>query len=103
METKLTPSEQEDLKQSQHLLDLARNKGWQEVLRPWLQSKVQTSWLDPRKAGSDEELLYQYKVAWGFAQAADEILKFVESAKDKVDFYLKKERGEVTNKFSIGK
>ena len=65
---------------------------------PYLQSKINHSWVDPRKVKSDKDLLYQYKTAWAFAQAAEEILAFVQEAEETGKKLLAKQRGEDKDK-----
>lgn len=72
--------------------------GWQEVFQPWLEDKIKHSWVDPRKAKSDKDLLYQYKTAWAFAQAAEEILSFVQKLQEEAEHLTKKEKGELVDK-----
>lgn len=68
------------------------------MFQPWLEDKIKHSWVDPRKAKSDKDLLYQYKTAWAFAQAAEEILAFVQKMQEEAEALTKKEKGEVENK-----
>jgi len=46
----------------------------------------------------DKKLLYQYKLAWAFAKAAEEILSFVQEAEVTGTKLLKKQRGEEIDK-----
>lgn len=73
------------------------------MLKPYLEGKIKTSFIDPRKFKSDEDYSFACKVAWGWAQASDEILRFIDEAKDRAEYLKKKERGEIVDKFSIGK
>lgn len=68
------------------------------MLRPFLEDKINHSWVDPRKTTSDEDLLFQYKTAWAFAQAADGVLGFVDQMIEESEGLTKKEKGEVVNK-----
>lgn len=65
------------------------------MLKPWLESKIRHSWLDPRKFNSVEEFKYAYDAAWGFAQAAEEILAYVEQVQMDSEQLTKKEKGEI--------
>jgi len=67
-----------------------------------LELKSRNSWVDPRKVKDQSDFFYEYVVAWGFAQASDEILQFVEEMKGKRDFLLAKKEGKEVNKFNIG-
>ncbi len=64
-------------------------------------NKLKTSWVDPRKFKNDEEYSFAMKVAWGFAQASQEIIDYVENSKNVIETLNKKDKGEVS-KFSIG-
>lgn len=68
------------------------------MLRPYLEDKINHSWVDPRSAESDEDLLYRYKVAWAFAQAAEQILAFLDQMVEQEKGLTAKEKGEVVNK-----
>lgn len=72
---------------------MVNSKGFQQVLRPWLESKITNSWLDPREAKSQDEFVRQYNVAWGMSQAADQILKFVDDKVAHAKFLEDKEDG----------
>jgi hypothetical protein len=65
---------------------------------PYLQSKINHSWVDPRKVKSDKDLLYQYKTAWAFAQAAEEIIAFIEEADQTGKKLVAKQKGEEVDK-----
>ena len=103
MEVKLSVQEEQALAQSRLLSELAQGQGYKEVLQPYLEDRICHSWLDPRKAKDEKEFLYQYAVAWGFAQAATEIKQFIEEAVNQVSYLEKKQKGEIVNKFAIGK
>jgi hypothetical protein len=68
------------------------------VFLPYLKTKINHSWVDPRTAKSDKDLLYQYKTAWAFAKAAEEILAFVQEAQETGEKLVKKQRGEEIDK-----
>ena len=70
---------------------------------PWLEAKIKHSWLDPRKAKGTEEFFYEYVTSWGWAQAAQEIIEWVEKMKGQKEYLEKKKKGEITNNFAIGK
>lgn len=69
-----------------------------EVVKPWVESKITNSWVDPFKAESDEKLLYQYKLAWAWAKAAQEFLDYLNRSVEEAEALTKKEKGEVTDK-----
>lgn len=95
MKVKLTTEEEQLQKQGYQLKEMADLPGWRDLLRPWLQDKINHSWLDPRKVKDDETLLYEYKVAWAFAQAAQEILDYIQKGIEEAEYLTKKERGEI--------
>lgn len=70
------------------------------MLRPYLEGKINHSWVDPRSAESDEDLLYRYKVAWAFAQASEQLLSFIDSMIEQEKGLTAKEKGEVVNKLA---
>lgn len=72
------------------------------MLKPWLEDKINHSWVDPIDAGSDTKLLYQYKTAWAFAKAASEILAFIEKMKLEEEGLTKKEKDEIIDKLRKG-
>jgi len=80
---------------------MSETEGWEQVFKPWLEDKIKHSWLDPRKASDWEKFKYEYIVAWGFSQAASEILDFVkiqiETAKE-----LEKKKRKAEDNFAIG-
>ena len=94
---KLSPEESKVQQQGQWVQELTQMPGWKEVLRPWLEDKIRHAWVDPRKVKSDQDLLYEYKVAWAFARASEEILQFVEKVIDEASHLTKKEKGEITD------
>ena len=53
--------------------------------------------MDPRAFKSEDEFLRAYNVAWGFAQAAEQILAFVSKNIEEAEAITKKEKGEVKN------
>ena len=94
----LSPEDLKALQQARQIKELVASSGWQEVLLPHLQDRLRHLWVDPRKVNSDETLLYEYKVAWAFAQAAEEILGFVKEMEETFDYLTKKQNGEVIDK-----
>ena len=72
------------------------------MLKPWLEAKINNSWVDPRAAESDEDLLYRYKVAWAFAQAAQQIIDYAEGLTEESEALTDKEEGKTTNKLREG-
>lgn len=90
----LTPQEEQLLHQARQVKELTQLPGWSQVLLPYLQSKLHNSWVDPRKAASGDDLMYQYIVSWGFAKASEELVTYIQSMVDTVDALEKKEKGD---------
>lgn len=63
---------------------------------------VSHSWVDPRNVKSDKKLLYEYRLAWARAMAAQEILDFVQKSIEDAEHLTKKERGEIEDKLRSG-
>jgi hypothetical protein len=99
---KLTQQEELARKQGNLLKELTECKGWQEVLRPWLEDKIQHSWVDPRQVQSDQELAFRYKTAWAWADAANGILQFIDKMIEESVYYTKKEKDEIKNPLREG-
>ena len=100
---KLNKEEKESLKQGEELMQLYNSPGWQEVLKPWLEAKLHNSWLDPRKVKAQDKFFYEYVVSWGFAQASNELLNFMEQKKGEVQALRDKKSGVIKKDFKIGK
>lgn len=72
------------------------------MLRPWLEDKIKHSWVDPRSFNTNEEFIRAYNVAWGFSQAADQILGFIDQMIEEAEGLTKKEQGEIKDKLKEG-
>ncbi len=81
---------------------MSQTPGWQEVLRPLLESKVKHSWVDPRKARSIKKFFYEYSVAWGFATAAQEILDWIDGQIALAKKLQEKQRKGEVKSYAIG-
>jgi len=90
------------LRQGELLLDLVDQPGWQEVLKPFLEQAIRHKWLDPREVKDKEEFFYRYAAGWGLAQAAQEILNFIEDKKSEVRLLREKKEGKIPD-FKIGR
>ena len=98
----LDQQEQETLKQGLLLKEMVATKGWQEIFQPYLKLKLQHSWLDPRQVQDREKFFYQYVTGWGFAQAAQEILDYLEKTLSQTEYLLKKSQGEIEPEIRLG-
>jgi len=61
-----------------------------------LEDKIRHSWVDPRQFKSDSEYAYAEKVAWASANAAQEIIDYIENAPNEVKRMESKKKGEET-------
>ncbi len=68
--------------------------GWAEVFRPWLESKINNSWIDPRDPSfkSQEDFIRAYNTAWSFARAAEDILAYTDKLIEEAEGITKKEK-----------
>src|SRR4030042_4723230 len=98
----LTSQKEEAPKQAHVVASMASQPGWAQVLKPHLESKIQHLWLDPREVSDKETFWYRYVTAWGFSQAAREILRLVEGYVQQAETLEKKRKGELKDKFQIG-
>ena len=99
----LSQEEQESLGLAQLVAEMRKTRGWQEIVEPWLKTKFSNSWLDPRNSKDQTEFFYQYSTAWAFAQAVTEIFRYLDETQAKADYLIKKQKGELVDKFAIGK
>ena len=96
---KLTPQEQEALKQGDHLRELVNLKGWGEIIKPYLEGYLHHSWVNPRECKDVKEFGWQELQRADYAQFVKEFLAWVEGQIEAADFLRKKERGEVKDDF----
>ena len=73
-----------------------------EVLKPLLLGKLQTSWVDPSGDKDRERILDDYLIAWGAAQAAQEILDLEKIMESKHEGLVIKSEGKEVDNFRIG-
>jgi hypothetical protein len=81
---------------------MANSQGFKRVLRPWLEDKINHTWLDPREARDNEDFKRRYELAWALAQSADQILKFVDDEVAHAIHLEKKEAGKGEAPIRIG-
>lgn len=72
------------------------------MVKPWLEDKIKHSWVDPRSFSDDGEFTRAYNVAWGFAQAAEQILGFIQGLEEQAEALTKKEQGGEEDKLRKG-
>ena len=99
----LTKQEQEDLQRALTVAELSRHKGWVEWLKPLLVSRRDQAFPDPQSFDSDRKFYHAAVVSSALKKATAEILMAVEDMAQVAETLQKKERGEVENKFAIGK
>ena len=79
-----------------------QTRGWQEVIKPWLEVKLNQSFPDPSQFISDKEFTYAAKVTSVFKKVIAEILMFIEQQDMAAKHLRAKQKGEDINKFKIG-
>lgn len=96
-QVQLDPQELQALKEGRQLQELTALPGW-GLLRQWLEDRIHNSWLDPRSFKTEEEFIKAYNEAWSMAQAAEQVLGYVQNKCDEAEHLIKKERGELVDK-----
>lgn len=96
-QVKLSQEEVNRQQAGYRLKEMSELPGWKEILKPWLELAISHSWVDPR-GKDDEQLLYEYKLAYSRARAAQEILDFVTNAIEDAKAITSKEKGEQKDK-----
>jgi hypothetical protein len=78
-------------------------KGWQEVLLPLLESKRDQTFPDPSAFTNDKDFNYAAKVVAIYKKVIQELLIEIEKYKEAASFLQKKENGEISDPFGIGR
>ena len=99
----LTKEEQKALEQANLVWQMSNSRGWEEVFKPFLEERLNQSFPDPAKFTKEEEFLYAAKLASVFKKVIAEVLMWVESQVEQAKFLAKKEKGEIKDKFEIGR
>ena len=73
------------------------------MVRPFLLDKVNQSFPDPSQFKVKDEWEYAAMVASVFKKVGSEFINWLENHREVVKFLNKKQRGEVTDDFQIGK
>lgn len=81
---------------------MAKSQGWQEVLCPWLTTKLNQSFPDPTQSKEEKEFLYAAITASLFKKVIAEILQYVDGQEKILKDLTKKKLDKVNNKFAIG-
>jgi len=97
---KIELTKEELIRQKQGYLvkETVQTKGWQEVLKPWLESKIHNSWVSPVKFKNDKEYSYANRTAWAFAEASQQVLSLMDNMVEEAEAMSKKEKGLVKDK-----
>lgn len=102
-QTNLSPQEQELFKESGQIVAMVQSEGWAQVLRPFLETKLNQSFPDPTEFQDDDGFLYAAKTASIFKKVVAEILNWVEGHEIRLAALQKKLDGDSEEEFSIGK
>src|SRR3990167_5938538 len=93
--SQLSQEESKAQEEGHQLKELVSSRAYQEVFLPWLQSKINHQWVDPRDFKSQDEFVRAYNISWGFAKACTEIQEWLESRISEAEMLTKKEKGEL--------
>ena len=99
----LSLQEQELLKDSSLVVEMAQSEGYLKLVRPTLEAKLNQSFPDPSEFTSDQEYLYAAKTASVFKKVIAEILMFIDGHKSRLEFLNEKAEGKTEEPFAIGK
>jgi hypothetical protein len=91
------------LKESSLVVQMANSEGYNQVVRPTLEAKLNQSFPDPSEFDSDEAYLYAAKTASIFKKVIAELLIFMDGHRSRLEFLDKKMEGKTVDKFEIGK
>lgn len=100
---KLTEQEEIVLKQDSQIWAMAETDGFKQVLRPWLEQKMNQSFPDPSEFKKQEEFTYAALTASCFKKVIAEFLRFIDEKITEAKF-LDDKRRKRTEKdpFAIG-
>ena len=98
----LSPKEQEAYQQAALWDSLARNRGWQRVVRPYLVDKLNQSFPDPSAFKNRDEFDYAALTASVFKKVISEFLVLVESKQGEKKYYEDKMDGKIVRKKRVG-
>ena len=80
----LSSQEQEALQQASWVLEMSKTKGWLQVLKPLLESRLHNQWLDPRQFKNAKEFIDAYNKTWAWADVVRELLSMIAGYEDTV-------------------
>lgn len=81
---------------------MANTEGYKEILKPWLETKLNQSFPDPIEFTGDPEYLYAAKTASIFKKVVAEILMYIDQQVEQAKALERKKKGEAKSKFNIG-
>jgi hypothetical protein len=98
--SKLTPQEQQILRQAQEICEILETPGWKAIIS-FMQNSI--VWPDPKTYHSKEEAILPYTESYGMAEMVKKILEFTNSQEDIIKNLTAKldEDAELPN-YSIG-
>ena len=104
-ENKLTKEERETLGEGKLLLGLTAQRGWTEVLKPYLEDRRTKSFPDPVDFKTQKEFTHAALSSSAFKKVIQELLHYLEvDIPEQVKTLEKKEKGELVEKdFGIGR
>ena len=102
-ESPLSKEEEVAYKQAELVWRMAESKGYKEVFRPFLETKLNQSFPDPSTFKKEEEFLYAAKTASVFKKVIAELLGWVDAQGATAQALRKKKEGTQHDPFSIGR
>ena len=101
---KVKPLSQEEgqrAEQGELLQELCRQKGWVDVLHPYLDRILTRSWVNPRECKNLKEFGWQEIQRADYAQFVKELFGWIEASIEDAQFLRKKQKGEIKEEFRI--
>lgn len=81
---------------------MAETPGFKQLLKPWLEDRLNQSFPDPIAFTSDEDYLYAAKTASIFKKVVAEILMWIEGNVEQAKSLEEKKKNGVKKEFNIG-
>lgn len=94
----LLPQEQLLLKQGSLLSEMTETLGWRDVIKPYLESYIANTWVDPRTM-DEKELVWKYNQAFLYSRAFKDLLEFIDKKIKEGQGLEQKAKGEVSDPF----
>lgn len=83
-EKQLSKSDRELLKEARELVELAKSKGYQEYLAPFLLKLSQQGYPKPKDYDSNEKLILAYTNKCGETEAVKVVMEYIEGAEQTI-------------------